>query len=547
MILISPRIATLPRNAAEQAPDRWPRQWAPRAAQLAAALAGLVAIGAYLFVALRRLDYPFALEQLEGNSLVEVHRILAGQALYPAPSVGYVPDGYPPLYFYASAAVAHVLGASYLTLRLVSLVSSLACFALLARLVQRETGSIAAGTGAAGVFAATYFAGGQWLDVGRVDSLFLALSIGALYAVRWMRGPRGAIVAGVLLAAAALTKQTALAELVVVPGVLLFGPRRGLARIAALTAVAVVGLSTLMLRLTGGGWYTYYVFKQMSGQSLTGSNFGWFWTALATATGLAACSALIGTRRVPRELLAGCAALAVEGYATLVHSGGAINDMLPAYLAVALLAGLALGGGTGQSGRGQTGTGQTGTGQTGTVQSGTGRLVTTVAGVLILAQSAFLLASSHPSSALPASSGRAVGMRLVAGMRALGGDVATPGDPSLSLQAGMPPAAVQGAAYDVLRATNHAGIASYLDSAAAAVKARQFSAIISSGNGKALFNPPHLLEYYQECLQPLPAGPATVLFPAGRKQPVPAVVWIPRGGSCQHVLSVLNGGKAAGS
>src|SRR6185437_16781118 len=90
------------------------RPWAPRAARLAAALAGLVAIGAYLFVALLRLDYPFALEQLEGNSLVEVHRILAGQALYPAPSVEYVPDGYPPLYFYVSAAAARVLGASYL-------------------------------------------------------------------------------------------------------------------------------------------------------------------------------------------------------------------------------------------------------------------------------------------------------------------------------------------------------------------------------------------------------------------------------------------------
>jgi len=527
MILSIPGIASLPRNAAGQAPDRRPRQWAPRAAQLAAALAGLVAIGVYLLVALRRLDYPFALEQLEGNSLIEVRRILAGQALYPGPSVGYVPDGYPPLYFYVSAAVARVFGASYLTLRLVSLASSLACFALLARLVQRETGSIAAGTGAAGVFAATYFAAGDWFDIGRVDSLFLALSIGALYAVRRMRSTQGAIAAGVLLAAAALTKQTALAELVAVPGVLLLGPRRGLARVTALTAVAIVALSTLVLRLTSGGWYTYYVFKQMSGQSLTGSNFGWFWTALATATGLAACSALIGARRVPRELLAGCAALAVEGYATLVHSGGAINDVLPAYLAVALLAGLALGNGTGQS--------------------GTGRRVTTVAGVLVLAQSVFLLASAHPSQAIPASAGRAAGMRLIAGMRALGGDVAVPADPSLSLQAGMTPSAVKGAVYDVVRATDKAGIASYAHSAAAAVKARQFSAIISSGNGKPLYNPPHLLEYYQECLQPLPTGPATLLTPAGRNQPGPAVVWIPRGASCQQVLGILNGGKAAGS
>ena len=78
--------------------------------RLAAALAGLVAIVAYLFVALSRLDYPFALEWLEGNSLVEVHRILAGQPLYPAPTAGYVPDGYPPLYFAVSAAAARVLG-----------------------------------------------------------------------------------------------------------------------------------------------------------------------------------------------------------------------------------------------------------------------------------------------------------------------------------------------------------------------------------------------------------------------------------------------------
>ena len=81
-------------------------------------------------------------------------------------------------------------------------------------------------------------------------------------------------------------------------------------------------------------------------------------------------------------------------------------------------------------------------------------------------------------------------MRLVAGMRALGGDVAVPDDPSLSLQAGMAPAAVPGAVYDVMRATNRAGIASYRHSAAAAVKDRQFSAIISSGDGRALYGPP---------------------------------------------------------
>src|SRR6202012_1608553 len=163
----SPDTETPLRGAAPPASGRPWRQQAPRAARLAAALAGLVAIGAYLFVALSRLGYPFALEWLEGNSLVEVHRILAGQPLYPAPTAGYVPDGYPPLYFAVSAAAASVFGVSYLPLRLVSLVSSLACFALLGRLVHRETGSAAAGISAAGLLAGPYFDAHTWFDVGR--------------------------------------------------------------------------------------------------------------------------------------------------------------------------------------------------------------------------------------------------------------------------------------------------------------------------------------------------------------------------------------------
>ncbi|MGD0700348.1 MAG: glycosyltransferase family 39 protein [Trebonia sp.] len=529
MTISRPEIQALPREASRPAPARQAsrpvppgllrRQSAPRAVRLAAALAGLAAICAYLFVALSRLGYPFAVESLEGNSLVEVHRILAGQSLYPAPSAGYVPDGYTPLYFYVSAAAARVLGVSYLPLRLVSLVSSLACFAVLARLVQRETGSIAAGVGAAGVFAATYFATGTWFDIARVDSLFLALSIGGLHAARRMRGTGGAIAAGMLLAAAALTKQTGLAEGVVVTAVLLAGPRRRLGCVTAIAEFAVLGISTLALRLTGGGWYTYYVFKQMSEHSLIASNFDWFGKALLTMMGLAVCAALIGARRVPRELLAGCAVLAFEGCAAMVKTGGAINDALPAFLAVALLAGLALGGSS-------------------------PRWVTAAAGLLVLTQSIILLAGFHPSQAIPASADRAVGERLIAGMRAFGGDVAVPADPALSLLAGMAPAAHPAAASDVLRATDRTAIASFRRSAEEAITTRRFSAFITDSLGAPLYNPPALSRDYHECVQPVP----TLLVPVAGRAPRPAVVWIPwRGVSCQAALSILEGGKAARS
>ena len=516
----SAEIQSPPRGGSEPAAGApsWRRR-APQAVRLAAALAGLVAIIVYLFVALSRIAYPFTVEWLESNSLVEVHRILNGQPLYQAPTAGYVPDGYPPLYFAVSAAVASVLGVSYLPLRLVSLVSSVACFALLGRLVQRETGSAPAGVGAAGVFAATYFATDTWFDVGRVDSLFLALSIGGLYAARWMRGAPGAVAAGMLLAAAALTKQTGLAEVVAVTAALLTGPRRGLAGVTALTEVAVLGISTLVLGLTSGGWYIFYVFQLMGEHSLTYSSLGWFWTALATALGLAACAALIGARRVPRVLLAGCAALAVEGYAALVHSGGSINDVLPAYLAVAVLAGMAMG-------------------------SSRAGWVPAASGLLVLAQTVLLLSTCHPSQAIPTSEDRAAGDRLVAGLRSLGGTVAVPTDPGLSLLAGLTPVAHQDAAYDVLRASDQAAIASFTVSAADAVAGRRFSAIITDGPGPPLGYPSSLGRYYRQCPQPLLAGdPAAVFRPVAGVSARPAALWLPLGDSesCQAAVSVLDG------
>jgi hypothetical protein len=133
-------------------------------------------------------------------------------------------------------------------------------------------------------------------------------------------------------------------------------------------------------------------------------------------------------------------------------------------------------------------------------------------------------------------------------MRALGGNVYVPAEPSLSLLAGMTPSAHPGAVYDIMRATDPPGIESYTSSAKKAVAARQYSAIISDGPGRPLFNPPNITKDYQECLQPLPAGPGTLLVPVAGSAARPAVVWIPRGsGTCQSVISVLNGGKGVRS
>ena len=517
--------------------------------RLAAALLGLAAIATYLVTALLRLTYPFPLEYLESNSLVEVQRILSGRPLYAAPAVGYVPDGYPPLYFATSAAAASVLGLSYLPLRLVSLVSSLACFAVLGRLVQRETASAAAGIAAAGLLAATYFVTHTWFDVARVDSLFIALSVAALYAARWMCRTRGAVATGLLLAAAFLTKQNGLAEGVAVLTALAFGPRRRLVWPTALTYAAVLGISTLALGLASHGWYVYYVFVLMTEHTVNDAAFGQFWIVhLLPVLGIACCALVLGARRIPPVLLAGGAALVIESYAALVHSGGAVNDLLPAYLALALLAGLAMGdhpGGLASAGADRLARGRIASWRPGQLRPWVGAGTA----ALVIAQLAVLVNGFQPGRAIPTGADRAVGSRLIAGMRALGGAIAVPSDPGLDLLAGLPAVAHQGATDDLLRASGPAGMANFRSSAARAVAARRFSAIVTENAGPPDGFPPDLRRYYRRCPEMLLPG-----VPQARFQPVagppgrPAYVWLPAGAaaSCAATVRALDGSPVDG-
>jgi hypothetical protein len=163
--------------------------------------------------------------------------------------------------------------------------------------------------------------------------------------------------------------------------------------------------------------------------------------------------------------------------------------------------------------------------------------------LLVLAQLALLLGGFRPSQAIPTGADRAVGERLLAGLRAFGGTVAVPADPGLSLMAGMAPVAHQDAAYDVQRASGRAAIASFERSAAAAVAARRFSAIITDDAGPPFAGPASLSQNYRQCPQPLLAGvPAAVFLPIAGARVRPVDVWLPRGsGSCATAVRVLDG------
>src|SRR6185295_13663189 len=132
----------------------------------------------YLCVAILRLRYPFELEWLEGATLDHVRRVLTDAPLYARPSLEFTAFTYPPLYYYLAALGLRFGVNGFIAMRAVSIAASGGAFVLIYLLVRGESGRRIAFV-SAGLFVATYSLSGAWLDLGRVDSLYLCLALAA--------------------------------------------------------------------------------------------------------------------------------------------------------------------------------------------------------------------------------------------------------------------------------------------------------------------------------------------------------------------------------
>ncbi len=381
--------------------------------------AGGAFVLAYVFVAMSRLGYPYELEWMEGVMVDHVRRVLAGATLYPKPSIEFVSLLYPPLYYWAAAALAKILGIGFLPLRLLSFVSSLGCFALLFAIVRRETGSASSGALAAFLFAATYDRVGGWFDIARLDSFYLVLLLAATYVLRFASSAWGAALAGAILGAAFLTKQSAL--VIAIPLVVhaaLADWRR--APWFAGTAALVMGGGYVVLDRATAGWFHYYCFYLPSRHPRLEGGMAAFWTSdvLPAVPIAVAVAALYAATRVRAEggggrffypLLA--AGMIGSSWSVRNMVGAEVNNLLPAFAAVALLAALGWND-----------------------LRGNAQAVT--AGLLLFAQLAWL--SYDPRTHLPSAADRAAGDRLVARLSAIEGDIFVPHHGYLGRLAGKP-------------------------------------------------------------------------------------------------------------
>ncbi len=396
----------------------------------------------YLGIALFRIGYPFELEWLEGGILEHVQRILSGQKLYVEPSLEFVPFVYTPLYYYLSAAVSKLTGVGFAPLRAVSICASTGCFFIVFSYVRKETRALLPSIAAAGLFAATFRAGGAWFDLARVDSLFLVTLLGAVYLVRFRVSPRSYILAGLLVALSFLTKQTALIMAVpLAAACLVRNVRAGLCFVA--TVAVLIGASTLVFDSVYDGFYTYYVFKLPGAHPFESEMVIHFWTKnlLVTMPIAALFSAMylfVAVRGDARQGGISIALVAVAliggSWVSSLHSGSYDNVALPAYAGLSILFGAALNAGI-ETLR-----------DMGTKKTGLAQII-----LYLVCIGQFGLLAYDPSDQIPSEEDEAAGAALVNRISKIKGDVLIPRHGYLSRMAGKKGCAHEMAMSDVLR------------------------------------------------------------------------------------------------
>ena len=299
----------------------------------------------FLFVAARRMRYPFELDRMESGMLTTVWRLRHGFPLYSAPSLDWAPFLYAPLFFYVSAAVTKLVGISFGALRLVSTAATVGSFGLIFLLVWTETRRFAAAAFAVGLFASLYPTVFAWFDVGRVDSLSTLFFLAAVYATRRLHP----LVAALFWLLAFLTKQTFLPLGLAVFLIEWQRPRRMLTGMLAFLLAA--GASVCWLNRTSGGWFSYYAFGTPGVLGWSSHQAFMFPSADLLApwpiAGALILIAAFGTGLRWRERdgsYLGIVSVLLTGAIWFVraHTGANLNALIPLYAWMAVLAGIAM-------------------------------------------------------------------------------------------------------------------------------------------------------------------------------------------------------------
>ncbi|OQX83663.1 MAG: hypothetical protein B6D53_01875 [Candidatus Omnitrophica bacterium 4484_49] len=313
-------------------------------------LLALYFILVYFFICLKRLNYPFELEWMEGSIVDHVRQILRGKQIYIKPNLDFTPFIYNPLYYYVSALITIFTGIGFFPLRLISFLAFLSSQFLIFIWIKRETKNYFPALLATGVFAGSYPYSGAFFDVARVDSLFLFLLLLAVFKTRWIKNKKDALLSGILFTLAYFTKQQ---TLLVYPFLLVYLYWKGREYFSAFLSTTLIGMlgGSILLNYLSHGWFLFYTFYLPLHHPRLKEFLYLFWTKdilkpfVLTLVLIAAWISLHlkkGKDRLSFYLCLGIG-MFLSAWSSRMHTGGYINVLMPAHAALAILFGLAIG------------------------------------------------------------------------------------------------------------------------------------------------------------------------------------------------------------
>lgn len=307
-----------------------------------ACVVALCFAGFHLYVAFRRILYPYDLDFIEDNMLMQAIQVSLGKPVYVPPNADFVPQVYMPLYTLLGGWMFKVIPPSYLPLRLFSFMASLLTAILVFLISKRISGDRGVAFCAAALFLAGDHITGGWDDLARVDALYVMLTLLGVALLVYGKENRFRLpLAGCILALAFLTKQNGLFFAFVVT--LYLALTTGWQTLDFVIPFLVVSFFPILyLDEASQGWFSTYVFKiaylspievQRVASTLRGDIFGSM--IGLTIPLLAASASLIRCEGWKRFLLEPwnwfiCAALFIS-LAGRASVGGNRNNLIPAY------------------------------------------------------------------------------------------------------------------------------------------------------------------------------------------------------------------------
>ena len=295
----------------------------------------------FVFVAIRRILYPYEVEWNEGAILDHAIRVMHGESLYTAPSLTFAPFVYTPIYYWITAIVMKIAGVGLWSGRLISVAATFTTAYLVATIVYRETATKHLALIAALLYLAFYHATGFFYDIVRMDALALSFGIAAVYCALYIR--RGEILAAVCIALAYFTKQQMIAFWPPLAAWFIFYDRkRALSFI--LSSGLLVALIHFTLIWTTNDWYRFYTITipGIKARKLFSWNDAFqfiphdlFGTFAVFTIAIAAFFLLLRTKRQAQgnDRIIGlgfCYILSIaSGALSLGNSGGYVNVLMP--------------------------------------------------------------------------------------------------------------------------------------------------------------------------------------------------------------------------